>query len=278
MLNAQYDLAFCLSNRLPMAYVNAYQPPPPVKPTYGLHGPAPYDINIAFPLDFAQLETPRLKLAPFIPSIHAARYHAAISDPVHFYRYYPFPGIEDPESHLLLVDTFVRQNPYSVLFAVIDRTTPDPDYPEWEGKLAGTIALLNYSPTNLSVEIGFLCILPAFQRTHVATHAVGTLLKYCFTMPYTSQSESGLGLRRVYWYAHADNEPSLRLAARMGLKREGTLRWAWVLPVGKELGKTPRKTDLLAGLGRDSAITAMSWEDWEDGGRENIISQMARLE
>ncbi|KAG1858763.1 acyl-CoA N-acyltransferase [Suillus subalutaceus] len=261
-----------------MAYVNAYRPPPPAKPAYGLHGPVPYDINVAFPLDFTQLETPRLKLTPFIPSIHAEKYHAAISDPVHFYRYYSFPGIEDPESYLLSLDAFVRQNPYNVLFAIIDRTTPDPDYPEWGGKLAGTIGLLNYSPTNLSVEIGVLCILPTFQRTHVATHAVGALLKYCFTMPYASQSESGLGLRRVCWHPHPGNEPSLRLAARMGLEREGTLRWTWVLPVGKECGKTPRKTDLLAGPGRGTAIMAMTWEDWEDGAREIITTQMARME
>ncbi|KAG1763716.1 acyl-CoA N-acyltransferase [Suillus occidentalis] len=261
-----------------MAYINAYQPPPPAKPAYGLHGPVPYDINVAFPLDFAQLETPRLKLVPFIPSIHAAKYHAAISDPAHFYRYYSFAEMEDPESYLLFMDTFMRQNPYSVLFAVIDRTTPDPDYPEWGGKLAGTIGLINYTPTNLSVEIGAVCVLPAFQRTHVATHAVGTLLKYCFTMPFASQSESGLGLRRVHWHTHSENEPSLRLAARLGLKREGTLRWAWVLPGGKDIGKTPRQDDLLAGLGRDTAVMAMTWEDWEDGAREIVITQMARTE
>ncbi|KAG1739866.1 acyl-CoA N-acyltransferase [Suillus paluster] len=260
-----------------MAYVNAYKPPPPAKPAYGLHGPVPYDINVAFPLDFTQLETPRLKLTPFIPSIHAVKYHAAISDPAHFYRYYPFPDMEEPESYLRFVDAFVRQNPYSILFAIIDRTTPDQEYPEWGGKLAGTIALFGYSPRNLSMELGMLCILPASQRTHVATHAVGILLKYCFTMPCAFQSETGLGLRRVYWYAHSDNEPSLRLAARMGLRREGTLRWALVLPVGKALGKTPRKNDLLEGPGRDTAIMAISWEDWEGGAREIVTTQMARV-
>ncbi|KAG0706794.1 acyl-CoA N-acyltransferase [Suillus ampliporus] len=260
-----------------MAYINAYKPPLPEKPAYGLHGPVPYDINVAFPLDFMQLETPRLKLTPFIPSIHAATYHAAIADPTHFYRYYPFSDIEEPEAYLRFMDVFVRQNPNCVLFAIIDRTTPDPEHPEWGGKLAGTIALISYSPTNLSVEIGALCMLPAFQRTHVATHAVGILLKYCFTMPCASQSESGLGLRRAYWYTHSDNEPSLRLAARMGLKREGTMRWAWVLPVEKTLGKTPRKNDLLEGLGRDTAIMAMTWEDWEGGAREIVTTQMARM-
>ncbi|KAG2743686.1 acyl-CoA N-acyltransferase [Suillus brevipes Sb2] len=261
-----------------MAYVNDYQPPPPAKPAYGLHGPVPYDINVAFPLDFAQLETQRLKLVPFIPSIHAAKYHAAISDPAHFYRYYSFSGLEDPESYLLSIDAFIRQNPNNILFAIIDRTTPDPDYLEWGGKLAGTIGLLDYSPTNLSVEIGAMCVLPAFQRTHVATHAVGTLLKYCFTMPCASRSEYGLGLRRVHWHAHSCNEPSQRLAVRLGLKREGTLRWACVMPVGKDLGKTPRKNDLLAGSGRDTIIMAMTWEDWEDGAREIVTTQMARME
>ncbi|KIJ62893.1 hypothetical protein HYDPIDRAFT_62566, partial [Hydnomerulius pinastri MD-312] len=84
------------------------------------------------------------------------------------------------------------------------------------------------------VEIGVLCILPAFQRTHVASHAVGILLKYAFALPRVTPSGEteghGLGARRVHWYAHPDNEPSLRLAARMGLQREGTLRWSWVLP------------------------------------------------
>ncbi|KAG1726284.1 hypothetical protein EDB19DRAFT_2028412 [Suillus lakei] len=191
-----------------------------------------------------------------IPSIHAEKYHAAISDPAHFYRYYSFPSMEEPESYLLFIDAFVRQNPYSVLFAIIDRTSPDPDHPEWGGKLAGTIALLNYSPTNLSVEIG--------MRTHVATHAVGTLLKYCFTMPYASQSESGLGLRRT--------------CCTHGLKREGTLKWTWVLPVGKVLGKMPRKNDLLEGRGRDTAVLATSWEDWKDGAREVVTLQMVRME
>ncbi|KAG1747249.1 uncharacterized protein EDB91DRAFT_1264992 [Suillus paluster] len=233
-----------------------------------LYGPVPYDINVAFPLDSTQLETLRLRLTPFIPSIHAEKYHAAISDPTHFYRYYPFPGMEEPGSYLLFMDGFVRQNPYSILFAIIDRTTTDPENPEWGGKLAGTIALLDYSPTNLSVEIGVL---------HIATHAVGALLKYCFSMPCPSQSESGLGLRRVHWYAHPDNDASLRLAARMGLKHEGTMIWVRVLPVGKTLGKTPRKNDLLEGPRRDTAILAISWEDWEGGAREIVTTQMARV-
>ncbi|KAH7884751.1 acyl-CoA N-acyltransferase [Phlebopus sp. FC_14] len=241
-------------------FTNNYTPPPP---------PPPPEYP---PTD---LESPLVKLIPFIPAIHAATFFENIPDPQHFYRYYPFEGQEDPDECLLFWDRFVRKDPNSVMFAIMDKSTGEGD-----GVLAGTIGLLGYSPNNLSVEIGVLCVLPAFQRTHVASHAVGILLKYCFALPRVTPSGErdgpGLGMRRVHWYAHPDNEPSLRLAARMGLKREATLRWTWVLPAHKKLGLTPREGDLRSGPGRHTAVMAITWEDWEEGGKAQVDSVMSR--
>ncbi|KIJ62897.1 hypothetical protein HYDPIDRAFT_30038 [Hydnomerulius pinastri MD-312] len=160
------------------------------------------------------------------------------------------------------------------MFAVLDKTRDE--------ALAGTIGFLGYSPTNVSIEIGVLGILPAFQRTHVASHAVGTLLEYAFALPRVMPSGEteghGLGARRVYWYAHPDNEPSRRVAARMGLRREGTLRWTWVnvLLMSKTLGLTPREGDLRSGLGRHTTIMAMTWEDWDRSGKEQVENVLSR--
>ncbi|KAH7915617.1 acyl-CoA N-acyltransferase [Hygrophoropsis aurantiaca] len=259
------------------SYINGYTPPPPPPPPpYDIYGPDPYDINVAFPLDLSALETASVKLVPFIPRTHFAAYLAAIPDLNFFYRYFPFENQHSADIKLSLgfIDNYVRKNENSIVFAVIDKTRPDPEH-EFGGSLAGTIALLNHSPSNLSVEIGVLCILPAFQRTHVATQAVGTLLRYSLALP--SASVSGLGLRRVYWYAHPDNNPSVNLAKRMGLKKEGIMRWAWVLPEGKEsVGMAPRGNDLKKGLGRDTIVLATSWQDWEGGGKELVDKEMAR--
>ncbi|KAH7921036.1 acyl-CoA N-acyltransferase [Leucogyrophana mollusca] len=259
------------------SYINSYTPPqPPPPPPYDAYGPHPYDINVAFPLDLSTLETPLIKLTPFIPRIHFSPYFSAIPDLNHFYRYFPFEKQHSakPEEAMGFIDSFVRKNENSVLLAIIDKTRPDAEH-EFGGSLAGTIALLGHSPSNLSVEIGVLCILPAFQRTHVATQAVGTLLRYCFTMP--SASSPGLGLRRVQWFAHPGNGPSINLAKRMGLKEEGIMRWVWVLPEGKEeVGKIPRENDLKKGMGRDTIVLGASWEDWEGGGKELVDKQMTR--
>lgn len=72
-------------------------------------------------------------------------------------------------------------------------------------------------------------VFPAYQRTFVATNAVGLLLQYGLDAP----SQGGLGLRRVQWQAAADNEASIRLAKRMLMTFEGIARWERTIDPGK---------------------------------------------
>jgi RimJ/RimL family protein N-acetyltransferase len=123
--------------------------------------------------------------------------------------------------------------------------------------------------------------LTKFHRTHVTSHSVGLLLLY--TLNHPSDSPPGLGLRRVEWRANSRNQPSLNTARRMGFTLEGILRWAWVLPEekdgnGLDVSRLPDETGVKMGVGRDSAVLAICWDDWLNGGREKVEAIMKRKE
>jgi len=166
------------------------------------------------------------------------------------------------------------------LFAVLDKTHSVDAPAETTGhaqsgaqpRLAGVIGFLNASPAHLSVEIGWVLILPAYQRTHVTSNAIGLLLHYCLEPP-----PAGLGLRRVQWQANARNRASVRAAERMGFVLEGVLRWQRVLGERKEGNAAPvgRKEAGSQMPGRDSAMLAICWDDWEEK-KEAILKTMQR--
>lgn len=139
------------------------------------------------------------------------------------------------------------------------------------------ICYLDSSAENLSTEIGWVVILPAFQRTHVTSNAVGLLLHYALDTP----EQGGLRLRRVQWHANSVNEASRKVAERFGFRFEGILRWHRVFWNGVREGKVGNGRGLPRGadegdLGRDTAVYGLCWEDWEDGGREKVRALMER--
>ncbi|KAL8946390.1 MAG: hypothetical protein Q9183_007912 [Haloplaca sp. 2 TL-2023] len=165
-----------------------------------------------------------------------------------------------------------------MLYAVIDKTKPtscptnDP-----EGALTGVIGHLNSNVEHKSAEIGFVITLPAFQRTHVTSNAIGLLLHYALDTP----EQGGLGLRRVQWQANSVNELSRKVAERMGFEFEGVMRWHKIFKDGVANGKvgngrgTPKGAEE-GDLGRDTAIYGLCWDDWVDGGREKVEGVMGR--
>lgn len=140
------------------------------------------------------------------------------------------------------------------------------------------VSFIDTSATNLSTEIGGVIILPEFQRSHVATNAVGLMLKFALD----GTSNGGLGLRRVQWLTSSKNEASLRLAGRLGFVKEGVLRWHMVMKqveegyrVGND-GRLPERSDE-RNLGRDTVVLSVCWDDWEGGERERVAEAMARV-
>lgn len=168
----------------------------------------------------------------------------------------------------------MRDNAGYILFAIYDKTRMATSAST--GAFAGIIGLVNSDPVNLITEISFVMILPSFQRTHVASHAVGILL-HCAL----NTAPRGLGLRRVVWLAFEQNERSMRLAQRMGFVPEGVMRWARVLH--------PSKTDAGNGIamrdgdpqakcaGANVAVLSLTWDDWELEWRDKVDAIMARV-
>ncbi|KAH8985045.1 acyl-CoA N-acyltransferase [Lactarius hatsudake] len=249
-----------------MAYINSYEKPERPALLSGYFGTEPYDINWAFPLYEETLESERVKLTPFIPSLHAQEYAAQVGVRPELHRWFPL-DLSSLDLLLTEVEVRVRRNPLWVLFAIIDKARG--------GAMAGVIGLINASPENLSAEIGWVLVFPAFQRTHVASNAIGIMLQYAFELPSPGPGPGvrrGLGFRRVQWTAHSANKPSHAAATRMGLKEEGVLRWTRVAHEGAEGHGIPLRTGdpLSPRPGQHSALFALCADDWENGGREQV--------
>ena len=247
-----------------MAWCNSY-PPPTTPKVDQLYGPDPYDVNFCFKIIPEALENERVQLTPIIPRVHSAEFFSYIEKHPELYRFYPFHAAKTHEELLLQLELLIRRDPTFVLFAIIDKTR--------ENAFAGVIGLLHTIAQHSITEIGYVLVFPPFQRTHVTSNATGLLLHYCLEVP--SASPPGLGLRRVEWRANVMNRPSVAAAERMGMRMEGTLRWHYILPEGKE-GNATRVDDPYKGVGRDSVMLSMCWDDWENGSREKVQEIMAR--
>lgn len=250
------------------AFVNNYSPPAPaVHPPSDLSSTEPYDINFAFPLHPATLTSSRVRITPFVPRLHAQEFwnQAALHYDALF-RYYP-TAPRDLAEFLEWMEYFRSKEEWCT-FAVLDRTGG-------EERFAGMLSLINTSGRNLWSEIGFVMILPSFQRTHVARTAIALMLRYLLQTP--TSNPPGLGFRRVQWCAHPGNVPSIGLAKKMGFKEEGLLRWLWALPdiecmknVGVEVKR--RGEEKPEGWARHTAVLSLCWDDWEDGGMDRVKS------
>lgn len=218
----------------------------------------------------------RVALTSFSTKIHGAIYFALSYPHPQLYAYLnsgPFATLDEFKSYVKDVD---QPDPSKLFYAIIDKTgPPSPESPS--GAFAGLIAFQNASPSNLSIEIGPIIVLPAFQRTHVASNAIGLLLQYALD----PEERDGLGLRRVQWDCGSKNKASMRVAEGMGFVKEGVLRWQHVHRDGIARGKIGNGEEMPKGgaegdLGRDTVIYGLCWDDWEDGVREKVQAVMDR--
>ncbi|KAG1728591.1 GNAT family acetyltransferase [Suillus paluster] len=234
------------------------------------------DLNFCFPV--RELSNERVKITPFKASIHSSPFCAIAPAHPELWAHMPagpFQTVQDFDTDFL--QAIVHPDPGMVLFAIIDKTKPSSVADE-EGELAGIMSYMNSSSVNLCTEIGYIVILPPFQRTHVNSNAVGLLLQYALELP----SHGGLGLRRVQWQCSSMNAPSIRAAERLGFKKEGVMKWHRVYHRGNDTGKVHNGRDFPRGshgeqdYARDTVILSHCWDDWEQGGRETIQTIMDR--
>lgn len=88
-----------------------------------------------------------------------------------------------------------------------------------DGRAVGHASYLRITPASASIEIGFINLSPALQRTRAATE-----FQFQFLMMQRAFDE--LGYRRYEWKCDALNGPSRRAAKRLGFTYEGTFRQA----------------------------------------------------
>jgi RimJ/RimL family protein N-acetyltransferase len=188
------------------------------------------------------------------------------------FKYVYFP-VMDTEVDFMreFYDKHVSVSPDQCLYVIFDKVTA-PGKENNYSNYAGTIALTGTNPVDAVTEIGVL-IFPEFQRTHVATNAIGLLLLWTLDPP----SAGGLGLRRVQWQTHAENAASRRAALRMGFEFEGIARWNHVFPHGKVAlpVEALEKRNGTKGEfpGRHTAVFSIVWEEWDDK-RPKVVALM----
>lgn len=102
------------------------------------------------------------------------------------------------------------------LYAAYAKTT---DGRDWTYLAVGTFALMRIDPANRVIEVGLVAFSPELQRTPASTEAQYLLVKYVFDT---------LGYRRYEWKCDNLNEPSCKVAARLGFRYDGTFRQAVV--------------------------------------------------
>jgi len=87
------------------------------------------------------------------------------------------------------------------------------------GHFAGFASYLRIKPAAGSIEVGYIALAPALQRTRAATEAMYLMMKWAF----------GAGYRRYEWKCDALNRASRRAAQRLGFSYEGVFRQATVV-------------------------------------------------
>jgi RimJ/RimL family protein N-acetyltransferase len=86
-----------------------------------------------------------------------------------------------------------------------------------DGCALGHASYLRITPASASIEVGFINLSPALQRTSAATEFQFLMMRRAF---------DELGYRRYEWKCDALNAPSRKAAERLGFTYEGTFRQA----------------------------------------------------
>ncbi|KAG6805244.1 hypothetical protein H0H92_016131, partial [Tricholoma furcatifolium] len=120
-------------------------------------------VNFNIPLP-ATLETPRIKLTPFIPSIHGEAFFSGYASAPVLGRYLPIT-LYTYQEFLSFFEDIIHSDAASVLFAIIDKAKEKDSNGDLKTCLAGIIGVLKCIPGNRTIEIGPVIVLPAFQGT-----------------------------------------------------------------------------------------------------------------
>lgn len=145
----------------------------------------------------------------FLASNGSPQYHESAYDPIRIWAWLGISGTSnDPSSSIETFQNWTDKMKYddcSRSLTIVDNEI---------GKPIGMICLSQNSPMNLSINIEYLWITPAFQGKHMCHEAMLFLLQELFTVGY----------RRVTCHANARHLILKKFIERCGFKLEAVLR------------------------------------------------------
>ena len=151
-----------------------------------------------------ELQTPRLLLRRLVED-DAPGLHAAFGDPaaMRFWDLPPSPGVAETAARIRYSLGISPQ--WHAAFAVLLRG---------EGQFVGMVNYHQRVPMHRRLGVGWILARP-WWRQGLAQEAMRALLDHCFT---------ALDAHRIEAQIEPDNAASLRLADRLGFRREGLMR------------------------------------------------------
>lgn len=165
-------------------------------------------------------------LEPLDADAHAALLYRAYAGHDAVWDYMPVgPFSSAAQYHRWVRDNAGKPDPFFYAIRNLDSG-------QWEG----AASFLRVKPEAGSIEVGFISLSPALQRTRAATEAMFLMMAWAFEAGY----------RRYEWKCDALNIPSRRAAQRLGFSYEGVFRQATVVK----------------GRNRDTAWFAMIDAEW----------------
>ncbi|MEY8837468.1 GNAT family N-acetyltransferase [Cribrihabitans sp. XS_ASV171] len=208
--------------------------------------------------DGAVMEGRYARLEPLDADAHAALLYSAFDGHDWVWDYMPVgPFTSAAQFHRWMREAVTKDD---ILYYAIR----DLDTDGW----GGFASFLRMQPEAGSIEVGFIAMAPALQRTRAATEAMFLMMKWAFEAGY----------RRYEWKCDALNRPSRRAAQRLGFSYEGVFRQAAVVK-----GRN-RDTAWFAVIDKEWPALREAFTVWlspgnfdEDGRQRESLSDLTRL-
>ncbi|WP_375174856.1 GNAT family N-acetyltransferase [Pseudooceanicola sp.] len=212
----------------------------------------------AAPPEDLVLEGRHVRLEPLRAGDHAARLFKEIEGEDWLWDYMPVgPFNSAAQFHRFVQGTEDARDPFFLAIRL-----------PGEGRVVGFASFLRITPAAGSIEVGFILMSPALQRTAAATEAMALMMQWAFDAGY----------RRYEWKCDALNRPSRRAAQRFGFSYEGIFRQATVVK-----GRN-RDTAWFAVIDSDWPALKEAYEVWlspenfdGDGRQKESLADLTRL-
>ena len=144
------------------------------------------------------------------PEIHGPALFETVGQVPEVWTYLPKPPFEASSDLIAHLKDMTSDPAKHVFYAII---------PEGATVPQGFFSYFTIQPAAGAIELGYVALGPALQRTRAATEATYLMMAWAFEAGY----------RRFEWKCDALNAPSRRAAERFGFQFEGVFRQATVV-------------------------------------------------